>query len=105
MLALIAMLMISCDKKGDAPKGVRINQQVYTVIAPDEWSYDLTGTGKYQYLNLTKAMPGAKGKISFHAYDNISDTPDALMQKMCRNRNGWPSSVKSISSRWMPARV
>lgn len=94
VIALVAVFMISCSKKTDAAQGVRINQKVYTVIAPNDWNYDLTGSGKYQYLNLTKAMPGATGKISFHAYVNISDTPDALMQKMCRNRNGWQYQEK-----------
>lgn len=75
VIALVAVFMISCSKKTDAAQGVRINQKVYTVIAPNDWNYDLTGSGKYQYLNLTKAMPGATGKISFHAYANISDTP------------------------------
>ena len=87
--ALVAVVMTSCGKKNEIPAGVKINQEVYSVTVPEGWSYDVTGSGKYQYLNLTKNLPGANGKISFHAYANIADTPDALMQKMCRTRNGW----------------
>ena len=92
--ALVAVVMTSCGKKNEIPAGIKINQEVYSVMVPETWSYDVTGSGKYQYVNLTKAMPGASGKISFHAYANTSDTPDALMQKMCRTRNGWQYQEK-----------
>jgi hypothetical protein len=89
MAALAAVVMVSCSKSAGSGDGQRIEQTQFSVVLPDGWSQGVTGEGNYENLNLTKEKNGQTAKLSFHAYDNRSDSPTVLMQKMCRTKHGW----------------
>ena len=86
---LAAVVMVSCNKGAGSGDGLRIEQTRFSVVLPDGWSQGVTGEGNYENLNLTKVKNGQTAKLSFHAYDNRSDSPSVLMQKMCRTKHGW----------------
>ncbi len=88
LTALMVVLVAGCKQQsqgGEAAPGVRINQEVYSVLAPDGWDYSVSGEGNYQNLNLTKGQ----AKLAFHAYTNSRNTAEGQMQTICRQRHGW----------------
>lgn len=89
-VAVSAVLMlVACGKKAGEVEGVKIEQPQYSVVLPTGWSQDVTGEGNYQFLNLTKTENGITAKLALHVYNNATDSPATLMQKMCRKQHGW----------------
>lgn len=87
LFMMTALTVVSC--RSDKPQGVKIDQDRFSVVMPTGWEQDVTGEGKFLYLNLKKTKNGTVAKLSFHSYANRSDAPAVLMRAMCREKNGW----------------